>query len=327
MKTRQFSPDFIKGVAIVLMVYGHVTLVGTWAGIQQSAVDLIYTFHMPLFLVVSGFCLDVNLSIGEKTNKILRRLVVPYIVFASLYLTGLVAIRWTGIPANTPPPESILDGLRIIIAHPRGAYWFLHSLICIHVSILLARYLAERFRLGLGTMYIFAMFLQALLGTADILAPRTACFFMLGLVLGRLGDHLPNSLPIGGVITASIALFTVSDCMKFGFTQITWVLGILSLLAALAHVLNESKVANFLGWLGRNSLIILVVHAFFLVGLKPFSDIALRCDPSGVTYTVAVTTITLALSLLSAALIDRLGMSSLLFGTSQIYTPWSPRRS
>ena len=70
MKTRQIAPDFVKGIAIVLMVYGHLTMVGSWASWRNHAAAWIYSFHMPLFLMISGMFFSVEGETGKKIKKL-----------------------------------------------------------------------------------------------------------------------------------------------------------------------------------------------------------------------------------------------------------------
>ena len=124
MKIRQVIPDWIKGLAIVLMVYGHINHIGLFAALQKQAVGFIYTFHIPLFLIVSGFFFNTNNDPSELLRKLARRLLVPYLLFVSLYLTGLILIQKTGIQTSNLPPDSFLDFLKIVFFYPRGVYWF-----------------------------------------------------------------------------------------------------------------------------------------------------------------------------------------------------------
>lgn len=60
---RDLSFDFIKGVLIILVVLGHV-IQGLY-GIDNPDVwenllfTIIYTFHMPLFIFISGYFLII----------------------------------------------------------------------------------------------------------------------------------------------------------------------------------------------------------------------------------------------------------------------------
>lgn len=66
MANRNTTIDILKGIAIILVVYGHV--------IQRSmspyeidahlnpVFKLIYTFHMPLFFFLSGYAMVFSLN-------------------------------------------------------------------------------------------------------------------------------------------------------------------------------------------------------------------------------------------------------------------------
>ncbi|WP_175215983.1 acyltransferase family protein [Proteus mirabilis] len=54
--------DSIKGVLIFLVVFGHFleSMIG-WKGSNSSALlHVIYSFHMPFFILISGYFFSVN---------------------------------------------------------------------------------------------------------------------------------------------------------------------------------------------------------------------------------------------------------------------------
>lgn len=71
---RDQTLDIIKGIGIILMVVGH-------SGSPDYVHDIIYTFHMPLFFIASGwFFSERNLedSKGFVMRK-LKNIYLPYI--------------------------------------------------------------------------------------------------------------------------------------------------------------------------------------------------------------------------------------------------------
>lgn len=99
MENKKIS--FLQTFGIILVVLGHTERTGTSFFIR----DLIYSFHMPLFVFISGYLLKFTTSeeIGDiKLNifiiKKIKRLIVPYILISSLayipkYLLGKFAVR------------------------------------------------------------------------------------------------------------------------------------------------------------------------------------------------------------------------------------------
>lgn len=75
--------DILKGLGILLMILGHTP------NIPQSVYVFIYSFHMPLFFVVSGFLWsDANLknTIRMWGKRKFRSLIIPYFKIASVCL-------------------------------------------------------------------------------------------------------------------------------------------------------------------------------------------------------------------------------------------------
>lgn len=53
MKTRVEYIDFMRGIAMLLVIYGHCSEMNT-------ANRFILSFHMPLFFFISGMCITVS---------------------------------------------------------------------------------------------------------------------------------------------------------------------------------------------------------------------------------------------------------------------------
>ena len=61
---RNENIDIIKGIAVILMVYGHCLQYGVNGKIDyfnMLCFKIIYSFHMPLFTIVSGYLLGKSL--------------------------------------------------------------------------------------------------------------------------------------------------------------------------------------------------------------------------------------------------------------------------
>jgi fucose 4-O-acetylase-like acetyltransferase len=152
--------DGAKGLAIVLVVYGHVTG-GLEAGGSlkagspfMAARDWVYLFHMPAFFLLSG--LFARHAIGRSWRTFIggrvRTLVYPYILWTGIYLASqIIMARF----ANNPPDIGRA-----------------------------ARFLWEPY--GYGLWFLYCLFLIALLFHALLLVrlPKTI------LLMAALGLHL-----------------------------------------------------------------------------------------------------------------------------------------
>lgn len=76
--------DMAKGIAIILVVAGHSTLMG------KGPLTFITSFHMPLFFIISGLLFYYKNTKSEDFKSFARKrflgMMVPYISFSVIYL-------------------------------------------------------------------------------------------------------------------------------------------------------------------------------------------------------------------------------------------------
>jgi len=318
---RQISADFIKGIAIILMVYGHITHIGSATSYQNAAVGCIYSFHMPLFLLISGFFFRLKEDRKASSVQVFSRLARPYLIFISLYLAGLWLVSKIGIPTSNSPPTSAVDFLNIVFLHPKGGYWFLHSLLLIQLCLLLPGIVRFIRNSGIITELGCSILLLAVLAYCKILQPKTATYFLIGFFLSSVTKQLKGSLIIGSVGIATTIFLFQKNVWLFSFSQVAWSLSILLLLVALADLAPKSAAVVFFSWIGRNSLSILVFHALFIVGLKPVAKYILKLEPSGILNSAVNLVVCLIGCLIAAVVLDRLRLSKSMFGSPKVYLP------
>ncbi|MBC2606611.1 acyltransferase family protein [Pelagicoccus albus] len=93
--------DLLKAVGMLLVVYGH-------SGSTSPEVDQwIYSFHMPLFFLVSGYLFKDSallMTTGSFIAKQLKNILIPYILFSAVgYMAWLVLTRILGAPEQSIP--------------------------------------------------------------------------------------------------------------------------------------------------------------------------------------------------------------------------------
>lgn len=106
MKTREYEFDNAKGFLIFCVVLGHM-LEGNLTGVSKTLYILIYSFHMPFFVFISGYFAKYD------TKKILVKQVVPYIC-----LQGIGCFV-----------KAITTGKRMQFTTPVWILWYLYALI------------------------------------------------------------------------------------------------------------------------------------------------------------------------------------------------------
>ncbi len=134
-KERLRSLDIAKGIAIILVVMGHaIPDATTKQGISSESLallhSLIYSFHMPLFFLISGYFVNTLSTARSRKAQVWRkfqRLMVPYIFVGLAYAPcKLLLSRF----ANDPFQLSNLWKM-VIGVNPDGELWFLYSLFVI----------------------------------------------------------------------------------------------------------------------------------------------------------------------------------------------------
>lgn len=89
--------DSLKGIAIILVVIGHVAV--AMFGEDQAENNIIfricYSFHMPLFMTISGFLTGGGKNIHDFIwlKRRAQRLLLPYIIWSIVFCT----IRFDGL--------------------------------------------------------------------------------------------------------------------------------------------------------------------------------------------------------------------------------------
>lgn len=87
MKKRIEWIDICKGLAIILVIIGHSSLE---TGMAFNLKSIIYSFHMPLFFILSGYLFynikDKNKKMSDFITEKIKSLVIPYITFNIIIL-------------------------------------------------------------------------------------------------------------------------------------------------------------------------------------------------------------------------------------------------
>lgn len=108
---------------IFLVVFGHLLQPYTDLSTgSQTLYSLIYTFHMPAFILISGFFAKGS-SKPKYIKNLIKKLLLPYLIFQLIY-TGYYYLLGKSNFQN-----DLFD--------PQWALWFLLSLFCWHLLLIL----------------------------------------------------------------------------------------------------------------------------------------------------------------------------------------------
>lgn len=144
MKQRDTFLDFAKGIAIFLVVLGHVLEKSMEQ--RNGVYHFIYLFHMPFFFMLSGYLACRTTAFGGKFYlKKTRSLLLPFF---------FVGMSFT-----------VLNGQYRIFFFDyfHNGYWFLLSLFCIWCLFAWAKGLAKKLKIKKLPMEILLLFMPFML--------------------------------------------------------------------------------------------------------------------------------------------------------------------
>ncbi len=138
-KNRIVYLDNLKGFAIILVVFGHVAekylffdSYPEYNFIYKMIYDIVYSFHMPLFMIVSGFLYstayyDDYILNKPRIKKHCINLIIVYILI-SIIVWGAKCC-FNGDVLHPVDMSSLL----LIWINPIGHLWYLHLLLLMYV--------------------------------------------------------------------------------------------------------------------------------------------------------------------------------------------------
>ncbi len=78
--------DICKGIGILLVVLGHTCYFDYFH-------KLVYCFHMPLFFLLSGYCIKKKYTILDFIKKRFKSLILPFFYFAVIEILMTTSIK------------------------------------------------------------------------------------------------------------------------------------------------------------------------------------------------------------------------------------------
>ena len=301
MQNRVREIDYLKCVFIVLMIVFHLVYVGDKF---PYAKQIVYTFHMPAFLVISGYLANIDKGFGKLARQV-KWLFVPYAVMEAgyTYMASLLPIR--------EHIERLTIGVFLdkLLLHPLGPYWYLHTLIICY----LVYYATSRLRPRLGvaaTLCLMGVAFYAADELLHIVSINNAMYFMAGAAVRMCGVRVMSAFSPTLLSAVPLALLCAMspdglDRSTLQGVVMTW-LAMSFALAAYPYLGDKLKTATH--FIGENTLAILLFSPMFTIIAKRFVPL-FSFDPTAMLYTAVSVAFTIAGSMAVAYMMDRFKLS------------------
>lgn len=315
MNRRIEEIDFLKCLFILLMIVFHLRYIGD---MYPYAKLLVYTFHMPAFLVISGYLMNVRKPVVPFLRS-MGWIFVPY----ALMETGYVVMS-----AVLPVREQVED-LSValwadkLLLHPLGPYWYLHTLMLCGLTYYAVNYFSRAWGGVLSMLIVLALCYAGWAELAGVLSLPNALYFTAGVALRQSGvGFLRFFRPSWWAVFPFVllALFPANlDRAVSGGVLLTY-LAISIGLAAWKHL--PPAVRQIGCYIGSNTFILLVFSPVFTMLVKPLVGV-FAFDASGMVFLLFSLLITLAGCFAFAWIIDRLHLSPYFWGKDRMLYPFA----
>ena len=231
IKTRDYGFDNIKFILIILVVLGHILEEISTTGFMGVIRSVIYSFHMPLFVFISGYFSRMS---KRKTERAFAEYLIPFFIFNTIYTMTIQGV------------------LKVNIFLPQYAFWYLLSLFFWNISI---DYI-YKFKPIIIVSFILGIYC-GLFGNIDRVfsLSRTICFFPF-FILGYSFDKekteklrsLNKALPIIGI------------ALSVGLTAFANIKGYIPIkMYEMIQSYNNTKVDNIPGGIERAVIYLIAV--------------------------------------------------------------------
>lgn len=308
MEHRIKELDYLKSILILLMVAFHLVYIGDkYPYIKQ----IVYTFHMPAFLIISGYLTNVQKDIRSFMKKLLW-IFIPYLCME----TGYVLMSHI-LPVRENVPEissSIL--LHKIFIKPLGSYWYLHTLIiCSLLYYLAFRYTRMKI---ISQVIILGLGLFAVSYWGGIMVFANAIYFLAGVIIKQsklpfIRIFQPSLLALVPMILLCCFPDNLNRGILAGIT-ITYLAIIISLYA---HSYLSKGISQCSYFIGKNTLVIFLFSPLFTILCKMFLSF-LFFEPTGILFMIISVAITVSGCIIIAWSMDKLHFSRFFFGQDAI---------
>jgi fucose 4-O-acetylase-like acetyltransferase len=311
--------DFTKGMLIILMVIFHLRYVGIFEEQFNNLKTLVYVFHMPGFLVLSGFLTNFNKPIKIFFIDNCRKILIPLLLFEFLYIFALNIVQKFGIEtSNHVENMNIISICKYLFISPTGTYWYLHTLILCNVLYYVCQYLFKNNEINTIIVFSIILYIFSLFTGLSI---NNGIFYIIGILLKIYNNKYFMAIKasllsiIMVVIIAYITLPTLDRFSLYGIV-ITYLM-----LSFFLSIYGYMKKKNFFIYLGKNSYAFVLFSPLFTVLCSLFLKYFVRIDKTGILYIISATILTVAGSLFVSYFVTKIKMSWLL-GAKQFYKPY-----
>lgn len=285
--------DVAKGIGILLVVFAHVNY-------TPFLLKYIYSFHMPMFFILSGFVFDRKkyLSFIDFLKRRITSLICPYILFTAISILFECVIFIYGNGFSTDVMKTVGNGIKNALLSRGSAdffnapLWFVLCLFVVEIVYFFISKFKNKFIVVLCIpLVVLGWYLESeqFIVFDNNLLPWSldSALFALGwYALGNLTSKKSKEYLLSNHKNKNIiCVVIIILCMSVGFVLalkngkvslgskilnngfIFYATGITGTLSVVCFGVLFKK-SKFLVWCGQNSFYIMAIHYIFRIMLR-----------------------------------------------------------
>lgn len=343
-KERNLYIDIVKAVSIILVIVGHCIQYGSGKEFLKGLLFFenplfifIYSFHMPLFMLISGYLFSYSLE-NKRWNEVLlikfQQLIIPLVSWSAVSLCIDV---YKVLLGNISDSITVIWIIKKLISHFVYGPWFLWAIWWCSLVILIVKNLLNDNIL----IYIFGCFLTFILPDVLNLAVYKFMwpFFLIAYMFNsydwksKLKTVYLNKVFVIFVSTLFLVLLIFYDYDKYIYTSGYTILGkkaivqiyndlfrfaigmvgsitIMHILYALINKL-PSRVAHFFAYIGKSTMGIYIISGYIFKEI--LCSVASQLSGVNYFYIFIETLCILFISIIGTAFLKKNNLTNRLF--------------
>lgn len=306
LHNRNLYIDIIKGLSIILVVFGHCIQYGNgkyfldnglyW---NDSTMKIIYSFHMPLFMLISGYLFHKTLNKHQIKDIINNKLIslTPMIPFGILWFCCIKYIEKIKV-------DSTIGNIKLLIKCIVTNFWFIWAIFFCSIIVIIVR---KKFK---DNIFIYLFIFLLLFFVPTYLNSHLYCYMYPYFIIGYFSNKynveiLLKKTNLKLIITLFILFITIlqfynydsyiytSHYFIFGSSNILkqliidiyrFIIGIIGSTLIITIIWGNKFIINSkeLAYLGKNSLGIYIFSTFIFMYLLPY----ITMNVNGINYYV-----------------------------------------
>ncbi len=322
MKERNNSIDCLKGITILLVMFGHVQVHNHMT--DPYLYDIIKSLQMPMFFLISGYLAGAGTKVQDfrQYKSRMGKRAVSYLL---PFFSWLVLQHITYVP----------QALRTVLFQLDYGLWFLMALFLFTWMAYTAQFLQAKtgkewsfwLALSAGCLLVLAAYLAGVTFLSPSILVIYLPYYVSAYFWGMYADALGKWVSVkfqrvvaygGGIVFILMAvlldLVTVSSFMMLGVQTIASFLGCLFVIRLVLDW-KENKAKTRLAFLGQYTLEIYVLHYQFATVLNPGGKVYEFWSMQGIGYSTAAFAVMSGITAAGIWVIRRMwGVRVLLFG-------------